>query len=168
MPAPFIPIDPPLTRSQIEGVISAVSRWIRIAFENQARPEGEAPRAASSDDAEHSGLLRRLLAGQEALPEAPPRMMAHPSYDFAEGREVRCLSVHGYGPGGPAAQATPKPWSELAAGDSVLIDEALWEIMERDDEALIVRWPGTSWLGWLAPAGDVAGMPAHMLVRIPV
>ncbi len=168
MASRYRPIDPPLTREQIEGVIGAVSRWIRIAFEENPRQDGEVQRAATSEDAQHSGLLRRLLAGQDALPQAPPRMMAHPGYDFAEGREVRCLSVGGYGPGGPAANAPRKAWSELAAGDSVMIDESLWEVVDRDDEALVVRWPGTAWLGWLAPAGDVAGMPAHTLVRIPV
>ena len=164
----YRPIEPPLSREQIEAVIGAVSRWIRIAFEEQPRSEGQPPKAASSEDAEHSALLRRLLAGHDALPEAPPRMMAHPGYDFAEGREIRCLSVRGYGPGGPAAGAHAKAWRELAAGDSVMIDESLWEVVDRDDEALIVRWPQTAWLGWLAPAGDVAGLPAHTLVRIPV
>ncbi|HEX9108901.1 MAG TPA: hypothetical protein VF832_16760 [Longimicrobiales bacterium] len=165
---PYIPIDPPLTREQIEGVVGAVARWIRVAFEDRAWREGEKPHGASSDDAQHSRLLRRLLAGQDALPEAPPRMMAHPGYDFAEGNEVRCLSVRGYGPGGPAAKAPAIAIGDVAAGDSVIIDEALWEVVDRDDDALIVRWPGTNWLGWLAPAGAVAGLPAHSLVRIPV
>lgn len=163
-----MPIQPPLSRAQIEGSIDAVSRWIRIAFENRPRTEGEAPCAPTAEDALHSSLLRRLLSGLEALPEAPPRMMDNPGYAFAEGREMRCLSVHGYGPGGPAANAAAKAWDELSAGDAVLIDESTWEVVERDDDALIVRWPGTSWLGWLAPAGQVAGIPAHTLVRIAV
>ncbi len=166
MVTPYRPIDPPLTRDQIEEVIGAVARWLRIAFENQPRPQDEPPKPATSEDAQHSALLRRLLAGRDALPEAPPRMMAHPGYEFAEGQEIRCLSVRGYGPGGPSANASQKPWRELGAGDSVIIDESLWEVVDRDDEALIVRWPGTTWLGWLAPAGEVAGIPAHTLVRI--
>jgi hypothetical protein len=162
----YRPIEPPLSREQVEAVIGVVARWIRIAFEEQPRAEGEPPKLPTSDDAEHSSLLRRLLAGRDALPEAPPRMMAHPGYDFAEGHEIRCLSVRGYGPGGPGANASRKPWPELGAGDSVIIDESLWEVVDRDDDALIVRWPGTTWLGWLAPAGEVAGTPAHTLVRI--
>lgn len=44
-------------------------------------------------DADHSLLLRRLLAGKPLLPKAPPRRFNSPAYDLAEGVPVTVIEI---------------------------------------------------------------------------
>jgi hypothetical protein len=44
-------------------------------------------------DADHSLLLRRLLAGKPLLPKAPPKRFNSPAYDLAEGVPVTVIEI---------------------------------------------------------------------------
>src|SRR3972149_6432847 len=77
-----------LTSDQIAA--AAVARWLRTMAQGE-RGVGEAALVRLAADADHSALLRRLLAGK--LPAASPPPLAHssPWYDVVERDAVEVL-----------------------------------------------------------------------------
>lgn len=64
---------------------TVVGKWLRIRGQfdvhSNSLEQGFTQLAA---DAEHSGLLVRLLAGKEPLPKPPPRQNSYPWYELVE------------------------------------------------------------------------------------
>lgn len=74
-----------LSASQIEFVCARVSEYVRVCLGNG--------KVVTQETVEHSSLLRRLLAGFDALPDPPPLRFGLPSYELVESEEVQVERV---------------------------------------------------------------------------
>ena len=74
-----------LSASQIEFVCDRVSEYVKVCTANG--------KGVTHETVEHSSLLRRLLAGLDALPEPPPLRFGLPSYELVESEEVQVERV---------------------------------------------------------------------------
>lgn len=91
-----------------------------------------------AEEIDHSALLRRLMEGKDALPDAPPLSFSYPWYKLVEDgfdtpTEVSLVDWPGDG--------------SLGGCDSVLINQHPWRIVKANyiDESYVVRF-GTSTL----------------------
>jgi len=133
-----------LTSDQIAAAVAAVARWLRTRAQAE-RGVGEAALVRLAADADHSALLRRLLAGK--LPAASPPPLAHssPWYDVVERDAVEVLY--------------DDVWVDRAgeAARVVINQHAGWELLEHalDGQGHIVwarvRHPGWPWTWRLSP-----------------
>lgn len=101
--------EPTLTKSQAR---KAFNTYLRI-LEKENNGKHFPPNRA---DIEHSALLSRLLDGNDALPEPPPRMFSYPNYELVE---TGIYYPHEAG-------------ESKSQADKVFIDQSLWNIVERN------------------------------------
>ena len=107
----------PRQGAEIEELCAAVGAWLRIAHPyGGARPE----------DASSSALLRRLIAGGNVLPVAPPLLDDHPWYELVD-------------------QGRAEPAGVFLSNRSgrITIEKNEWEIVETvtPKRVYIVAWP---------------------------
>jgi hypothetical protein len=98
-------------------------RWIQIRAENGHPIPNFLP--AIEEDVFYSHLLRRLLAGKDALESPPPESFAQPWYDLVESGQGIATEV--------------KPW-EWAPEQKISINQGIWTILEKksDSEYLVM------------------------------
>lgn len=86
---------PPLTTHQVQWALHQVARWLytRSQWEHHTAPPraGLNPQVLSQIgiDADHSGLLYRLLSGKDPLPHPPPTSFSRPDYARVEGKDFK-------------------------------------------------------------------------------
>jgi hypothetical protein len=115
-------------------VLGCVARWIQVAIREGYRPavEGGDMGGAWANlpvEIAHSALLKRLVAGQEPLDQAPPRAYAYPWY-----------SLYETGRGNVSEVFVP---SEPLAGRErpIIIDQGVWMLVdEHEDGSWTVQW----------------------------
>jgi len=133
-----------LTSDQIAAAVAAVARWLRTRAQAE-RGVGEAALVRLAADADHSALLRRLLAGK--LPAASPPPLAHsdPWYEVVERDAVEVLH--------------DDVWVDGSGGAAriVINQHAGWDLLDHalDAQGRVVsarvRHPGWPWTWRLSP-----------------
>jgi hypothetical protein len=98
-------------------------RWIQIRAENGHAIPNFLP--AIEEDIFFSHLLRRLLAGKDALESPPPESFSQPWYELVEN--------------GTGVATEVKPW-EWAPEQKISINQGIWTILEKksDSEYLVM------------------------------
>lgn len=117
-----------LTSKRVDWIINQIVEWYRIRNENGITDN------PSSPDVDHSSLLRRLLAGEEAFEYPPPRNHSYPDYYAASGKEVVVMNVFFY-TGSTGALVDD-------AKNKVVINQSAWKILRKEDSNYIIRWEG--------------------------
>lgn len=102
---------------QARPIVLATLRWCQVLSANGRG-------IPSADDAEHSALLRRLLAGKEPLPDPPPLADRYPWYALVDAGTDTATDV----------------WD---AGDGhLVIRQSRWKIIDRGETWWRVQWRG--------------------------
>jgi hypothetical protein len=105
-------------------------------------------------DADHSGLLQRILKGGFVAPEAPPTACSYPWADLIK-----------TGKGEPFEVWEPHPENSWAPKDTVIIDQSWWYLIERlgeDDYIVTYKTPDVERIAKERAAGTwskVEGIP---------
>jgi len=124
--------------------INAVKRWLAI----RGKP-GDSQIAA---DIDHSALLKRLLAGQEPLPQPPPRALSSPWYDLIETGHGTAMDVVEY-------TTTPGMLSVNQSGQ--------WKIVEkRADGSYVARCTTNNHVFTITLVGERYGHSMWELQRV--
>jgi hypothetical protein len=137
-------------------IANAIFTWLEV----RQRAGMALPQRLSAerllDEAEKSGLLGRLLSGQEALPEAPPLSFGSPWYDIVEKGRAHGVLVEDVS--GNLRRQCP---------NHVMVNRFPWLVLERlDDEGgYLITWRPGGAPFWLAP-GAMADCHDWSLVRI--
>ncbi|MGE5504668.1 MAG: hypothetical protein ACM31L_09620 [Actinomycetota bacterium] len=137
-------------------IANAIFTWLEVR-QRAGFPLPERVNAARLlDEAEKSGLLGRLMSGQEALPEAPPLSFGSPWYDIVEKGRANGVLVEDV-PGNLRRQCP----------NHVLVNRFPWLVLEPlDDEGgYLVTWRPGGPPFWLAP-GALHDCNDWSLVRI--
>lgn len=127
--------------AEARPIVMAAVRWCRILAENGRGWPTE-------DDAEHSALLRRLLAGKDALPEPPPLANRYPWYALVDNGTDTTTDVRDPGDGALVISGTR--WKIVERGPG------WWRVQWRDDgpvyrveaSATAPATPGASTAAW--------------------
>jgi len=123
-----------ITKKRVNWMVVRMSEWQRIREDNGYG-------APSIADIEHSALLHRLLSGHSALEYPPPRSFSYPNYRVAEGHEYEPMEVWFQ----DVSRTVPLDIDELLSSDylpeTVGIDQARWDVISRDGNTFIVKWP---------------------------
>ncbi len=105
--------------------IETFLRWLEIREKNG---QGVRDTQQLRIDADHSGLLRRLLAGEEPAAEAPPLAYSYPWVELIK-----------TGRGDPFEVYEAHPEGVIFPRDSLIIDQTWWHVLEKlgDDEWIV-------------------------------
>lgn len=110
--------------------IECLNRWLDIRYVN-GQDVGDFLQLRI--DADHSGLLRRLLAGEEPTAEAPPLAYSYSWVEVIQKGKAEAYEVY-----------EPHPESQLFPQASIVIDQTWWPLLEKlgeDDWIVTYRTP---------------------------
>lgn len=113
--------------------IECLYRWIEI---RQVNGQDIGDVIQLRIDADHSGLLSRLLKGEEPTPEAPPLAYSYPWVAVIKNGRAEAYEV--YEPHPDSAM------SAIAPQASIVIDQTFWPLLEKlgeDDWIVTYRTP---------------------------
>lgn len=119
-----------MTPDELQRITKAVSEWVRL----RDRPDYTA--ALTPAEVEHSALLRRLLSGQSALPEPPPRSYSYPWYELIENGISTCECWE-------MTDEQRSVWG--GRGPTLIVNQTPWELLRKEGDTFIVtheRAPG--------------------------
>lgn len=136
------------TDPNVARIIRAAVTWVDLARANGYGGEGWVPTDA---DIWHSALLCRLLAGNDPLPQAPPRAYSYPWYELVE---KGC------------AYFIPERFSEWFESGSypghlILCQNPEWEIVRHLDPGFVLTHPGAPGTWELRPLRDDEDHPSR-------
>jgi hypothetical protein len=113
--------------------IECLYRWLEIRHTN-GQDIGDVIQLKI--DADHSGLLRRLLKGEEPTPEAPPLAYSYSWVDVIQKGRAEAYEVYEPHPESAMCAVAPQP--------SIVIDQTFWPLLEKlgeDDWIVTYRTP---------------------------
>ena len=123
-----------ITDKKVDWMVTRIEEWIAI---RERYVEGN----PSMADVGHSALLRRLLSGHSALEYPPPRSFSYPNYRVAEGHDYEPMEVWFQDVSRRGTLTMREILSSDYLPETVGIDQARWDVISRDGNTFIVKWP---------------------------